>query len=84
MTRTPATCEDGDSGEVAQIPITYEDRLTSENFNKSSTCNSTVKKSMIAYLVSSELLGENHFEENELRNPTPEGRTISHNLFWTI
>lgn len=82
VARTPATCEDGPSGEVARTPVTCEDGLTSEDFGESSSCNSIVNKSMIAHLISSQLL--EHFGENEARNPTPAERTISHRFFRTI
>ena len=59
-----------------------KDGLTSEDFGKSSSGNSIVNKSIIACLISSQLL--EHFGENEPRNPTPEECTISHHLFRTI
>ena len=62
--------------------MTCEDELTSEDFGEPSGCNSIVKKSMIAHLISRWLL--EHFKENESKNPTPEERIISHRLFRTI
>ena len=49
-TRTPATCEDGSSGEMARIPVTCKDRLTSDDFSESSSCNSIVNKAMLHIL----------------------------------
>ena len=75
------TCEDS-SSEVARTAVTCEDELISEDSSESSSRNSIVNNSMIAHLISSQLL--EHFGENEPRNATLKERIISHHLIRTI
>ena len=44
------------SWEVTGTPATYKDGLISEDFGESSSCNSIVNRSMIAHLISIQLL----------------------------
>ena len=55
--------------------MTRKDELTSKDFGESFSCNSIGNKSMIAHLISSQLL--QHFGQNEPRTPTTEECTIS-------